>query len=461
MTQKKFHFSISERKFLLRFLDVFLVLILLYLANKLLPFNYFNFSNSKSSTWILLLVFYVLLFGEIFEMYNLKVASDKYLTFRSTVVTVIFTTLFYVFTPLLSPELPANRIQIFYFFSAILVAITSNRLFYIWLIFSPRFFKNILIIARTDEVQKALDAVNINRSNRIVVYVSNEEIDNKKALKYIPIQLAHLPELVEKHLINEIVVSSDSLSIVGNSLNTQLIELLKNGLSIKSFERFLEGETQRISAKNLNQNFYNYFTFSHSHDNNLYLVFRRFVDILFSITGIFLMLAIIPLVFIGNLIANRGKLFYVQKRVGMKGKHFKIIKFRSMVSNAEAEGAIWAKPKDYRITPFGKLLRKTRIDEMPQFINVLIGDMSLIGPRPERPEFLEYLEKELPFYNLRHVVKPGLTGWAQVMHPYATKIEDQHKKLMFDLYYIKERKLLLDFKIIMKTISTILFFRGT
>ncbi len=461
MTQKKFHFSISERKFLLRFLDVFLVLILLYLADKFLPFNYFNFSNSKSSTWILLLVFYVLLFGEIFEMYNLKVASDKYLTFRSTVVTVIFTTLFYVFTPLLSPELPANRIQIFYFFSAILVAITSNRLFYIWLIFSPRFFKNILIIARTDEVQKALDAVNINRSNRIVVYVSNEEIDNKKALKYIPIQLAHLPELVEKHLINEIVVSSDSLSIVGNSLNTQLIELLKNGLSIKSFERFLEGETQRISAKNLNQNFYNYFTFSHSHDNNLYLVFRRFVDILFSITGIFLMLAIIPLVFIGNLIANRGKLFYVQKRVGMKGKHFKIIKFRSMVSNAEAEGAIWAKPKDYRITPFGKLLRKTRIDEMPQFINVLIGDMSLIGPRPERPEFLEYLEKELPFYNLRHVVKPGLTGWAQVMHPYATKIEDQHKKLMFDLYYIKERKLLLDFKIIMKTISTILFFRGT
>ena len=461
MTQKKFHFSISERKFLLRFLDVFLVLILLYLADKFLPFNYFNFSNSKSSTWILLLVFYVLLFGEIFEMYNLKVASDKYLTFRSTVVTVIFTTLFYVFTPLLSPELPANRIQIFYFFSAILVAITSNRLFYIWLIFSPRFFKNILIIARTDEVQKALDAVNINRSNRIVVYVSNEEIDNKKALKYIPIQLAHLPELVEKHLINEIVVSSDSLSIVGNSLNTQLIELLKNGLSIKSFERFLEGETQRISAKNLNQNFYNYFTFSHSHDNNLYLVFRRFVDILFSITGIFLMLAIIPLVFIGNLIANRGKLFYVQKRVGMKGKHFKIIKFRSMVSNAEAEGAIWAKPKDYRITPFGKLLRKTRIDEMPQFINVLIGDMSLIGPRPERPEFLEYLEKELPFYNLRHVVKPGLTGWAQVMHPYAAKIEDQHKKLMFDLYYIKERKLLLDFKIIMKTISTILFFRGT
>ena len=132
-----------------------------------------------------------------------------------------------------------------------------------------------------------------------------------------------------------------------------------------------------------------------------------------------------------------------------------------MVFNAEKNGAEWSKKGDGRITPFGRILRKTRIDEVPQFINVLKGEMSLIGPRPERPVFVTKLEHELPYYALRHVIRPGLTGWAQVMHPYARTVKDQQEKLLFDLYYIKERNLLLDLKIVIKTISTILFFRGT
>ncbi len=132
-----------------------------------------------------------------------------------------------------------------------------------------------------------------------------------------------------------------------------------------------------------------------------------------------------------------------------------------MVANAEENGAEWAQKNDSRVTAFGRMMRKARLDEIPQFVNVLKGDMSLIGPRPERPEFVKMLEKELPFYAIRHVVKPGLTGWAQVMYPYARSVNDQHKKLMYDLYYIKERNLLMDLKIVIKTISTILFFRGT
>ena len=121
---------------------------------------------------------------------------------------------------------------------------------------------------------------------------------------------------------------------------------------------------------------------------------------------------------IGNLLANRGRLFYYQDRVGKKGKAFSIIKLRTMVSNAETDGAIWANKNDSRITSFGKFLRKTRLDEMPQFFNILRGEMSLIGPRIERPEFVNKLEKELPFYAIRHAIKTGLTGWAQVMYPY-------------------------------------------
>jgi lipopolysaccharide/colanic/teichoic acid biosynthesis glycosyltransferase len=131
-----------------------------------------------------------------------------------------------------------------------------------------------------------------------------------------------------------------------------------------------------------------------------------------------------------------------------------------MIVNAESNGAVWAKVNDKRITYFGRLLRNTRCDEIPQFYNVLMGDMSLIGPRPERPEFVKELTETIPFYTIRHLVRPGLTGWAQVKYPYANSIKEQEKKLLYDLYYIKQRNILLDFKITIKTITTVLFYRG-
>jgi len=131
-----------------------------------------------------------------------------------------------------------------------------------------------------------------------------------------------------------------------------------------------------------------------------------------------------------------------------------------MVTNAEAGGAQWAQANDTRITKFGRFLRKTRLDEIPQFYNVLRGDMSVIGPRPERPVFVKELAKEIPFYEIRHVIKPGLTGWAQVSISYGSTIEDSLHKLQYDLYYIKKRGLFLDLRIFLKTLSTVIFFRG-
>ena len=168
----------------------------------------------------------------------------------------------------------------------------------------------------------------------------------------------------------------------------------------------------------------------------------------------------LPLILLLNLIGNRGSLFYTQNRVGEKGQIFKIFKLRSMVENAEKEGAQYTIKNDARITKFGKFLRNTRLDEFPQFYNILKGDMSVIGPRPERPEFVEDLEKKIPFYALRNVVKPGLTGWAQVNFPYANNLEEQEIKLRYDIFYIKEQNIYIDFKIIIKTITTVLFFRG-
>ena len=171
-------------------------------------------------------------------------------------------------------------------------------------------------------------------------------------------------------------------------------------------------------------------------------------------------IAFLPLIVLGNLLGNRGPLFYLQDRVGKSGNIFKIVKFRTMIKNAEKSGAVWAKKRDVRITPFGKFLRHTRLDEIPQFINILKGEMSLIGPRPERPFFVKELSRMLPFYETRHIVKPGLTGWAQVKTRYGSSVDDSLLKLQYDLYYIKHRGFFLDMNILIKTLSTVIFFRG-
>ena len=172
------------------------------------------------------------------------------------------------------------------------------------------------------------------------------------------------------------------------------------------------------------------------------------------------MIVLIPIVVIINLVANNGKLFYTQQRVGLNGENFKIFKFRTMTKNSEKDGAVFSTVNDIRVTPFGKFMRKTRIDEFPQFINILKGEMSLIGPRPERPIFVDQIAQNMPFYTTRHVIKPGLTGWAQVNYPYGETLEHSLIKLQYDLYYIKHRNIFMDIDIMVKTLSTVLFYRG-
>ena len=184
------------------------------------------------------------------------------------------------------------------------------------------------------------------------------------------------------------------------------------------------------------------------------------MELIISVLGLLFGAILIPFIVLGNILGNRGKLFYTQERVGKNGELFRIYKFRTMVKNAEANGAEFSTLNDNRVTPFGKFLRKTRIDEFPQFINILKGDMAVIGPRPERPVFVKEIAEMMPFYETRHVIRPGLTGWAQVNYSYGESLEDSLIKLQYDLYYIKHRSVFLDLNIIIKTISTVLFYRG-
>jgi exopolysaccharide biosynthesis polyprenyl glycosylphosphotransferase len=183
---------------------------------------------------------------------------------------------------------------------------------------------------------------------------------------------------------------------------------------------------------------------------------KRLSDIIVSFFVLLISSPFWPIIALCIKINSRGPVFYAQKRVGQNESLFSLFKFRSMVDKAEKDEARWASEDDKRITLVGKILRKLHLDELPQFWNVIKGEMSLVGPRPERPEFVEELKKEIPYYSLRHFMKPGLTGWAQVNFPYASSLEDSQEKLEYDLYYISHMSLLFDLRIFLKTAQKIL-----
>lgn len=195
--------------------------------------------------------------------------------------------------------------------------------------------------------------------------------------------------------------------------------------------------------------------------SRLYSIYKRSASLMISIIGLFLSLPLIPFIVLAIKLSSPGQILYRQSRVGRGGKVFSCYKFRTMRSDAEADsGPTWAKDDDPRITRVGGFLRKSRMDEIPQLWNVLRGDMSLVGPRPERPEFVTALNQEIPYYHLRHSVRPGITGWAQVLYKYGSSVEDAKEKLRYDLYYIKNLSAGLDLLILFSTIKIILLGRG-
>lgn len=191
-------------------------------------------------------------------------------------------------------------------------------------------------------------------------------------------------------------------------------------------------------------------------EKKLYEIAKRGFDILFSLLGLLILLIIFPLIALMVKIDSPGPIFYSQKRVGKDGKIFTLYKFRTMKIGAEENGPQWVVANDHRINKIGKILRKTHIDELPQFYNIFKNDISFVGPRPERPEeLIKCLKKEIPFYHLRHLLKQGFTGWAQINYHYVASIEEAKERFQYDLYYIKNRSFFLDLAIILKTAKII------
>lgn len=456
----KIHFEISERKVLLRLLDILTVFFVLYGVGEVFVFDYFKIAKDRWE-WLIVLALYLSIFGTIFELYDLQKASKLDVVFKNIVLTSSLTVLLYLLTPFYTPQLPGNRIQILFFFLSIIFALFLWRLAYITLISSPRFYKRILIIGNLENMDVIVNTIEKSDPNYKVVGFINagKELVNRDS-KLPEFRTNDLKRIITENSISEIIIAGTISKRLSLPIYTQLLDLLERGFSIKEYTQVYEDLTYRVPVHHIDKDFYRYFPFSRSNQNKLYLFFHRLMDIVLSLIGLSLGLVLFPFILIGNIFGNRGPLFYFQERVGKNGKTFFIIKFRTMIKNAESDGAKWSTEGDKRVTNFGRFLRKTRLDEIPQFINILKGDMSIIGPRPERPVFVKELSREIPFYEIRHIIKPGLTGWAQVKSNYAASKEDALEKLQYDLYYIKKRSVFLDFNILIKTLSTILFYRG-
>jgi sugar transferase (PEP-CTERM system associated) len=238
----------------------------------------------------------------------------------------------------------------------------------------------------------------------------------------------------------------------------ELLDLRLCGVVIENSSTLMERLSDRLPLDGLNPST---LIFTEGfHMSTLQQLFRRLLSLTVSFVALAICLPFIPLICLAVRLSSPGPIFFSQSRVGQRGRLFNVYKFRTMRQDAEAQGAVWASKDDPRVTPIGRFMRSTRLDEIPQLWNVLRGDMAFVGPRPERPEFVQWLSKEIPFYDLRHMIRPGITGWAQVRYQYGASLEETKRKLEYDLYYVKHQSIGLDLLIMFETIKTIILRRG-
>jgi sugar transferase (PEP-CTERM system associated) len=290
---------------------------------------------------------------------------------------------------------------------------------------------------------------------RIVARLDNESGKGGENPSSNP-NTGNLSRICLDNKVEKIVVTLDNKR--GKMPIEDLMACKLHGLKIVTGIEFYEGLAGKVMVEKVNPS---WIIFSEGFKVGRFTCLtKRLIDIAISFTGLLLSLPISLVTALVIKLESPGPVFYLQERVGEKGRSFKVIKFRSMRADAEKDGAVWAHQNDTRVTRFGRFIRQVRIDEIPQMWNVLKGEMSFVGPRPERPIFVKQLATNLPYYSLRHNVKPGITGWAQICYPYGASEEDALRKLEYDLYYIKNLTLRMDLGIIFMTAKTILLQRG-
>ncbi|AKA34992.1 sugar transferase [Flagellimonas lutaonensis] len=392
----------------------------------------------------------------ILDFYNLeKVAKRRYIVSLSIFIAAFYVFLVFIFAVFFF-DVSFWRIPLLSFLLLTPIEVGLWRLFFGNMFRIIPTTKNVLYIYdkfSADSVKNETNAINGYDINTFYKVRLTYSIDHNTL-----VNKSFFLSAAEK--IDTIIVNIKDYERLTKDLENMIVSSILNGKEVISYMSFYESTYEALPLTSHNESYYEILQLRNRKIRYLQTIFTFCINFVLSVFVGTIFLLVTPFVWFCNLFFNRGPLFYTQKRVGKYGKEFKIYKFRSMVVDAEKSGAKMASKNDMRVTPFGKVLRMFRIDEIPQIISVIKGNMQFIGPRPERKIFVDELNQITPFYNVRHIIKPGITGWAQVKFKYGENLDDSIKKLEYDLYYIKNRSITLDLRIIFKTITTVLFSRG-
>ena len=311
----------------------------------------------------------------------------------------------------------------------------------------------VIIYGNNKNKEKIMRTLIENVQYEYVGFVSEEKKEREEYMGNIN----SLEEVIEKKKIDKIIIAVDQLNDV--ELDA-LINFKINGVEVITYKEFNEQIDQKIDISYINKTWLlESIGFEILHNTTQQKI-KRLFDIVFSVILLIVTIPIFLITAVLIKLLSKGSILFKQKRLGLKNREFEIIKFRSMKIHDKKDYSKYADEDDPRITKFGKFIRKTRIDELPQLFCILKGDMSFVGPRPEWDELCYEYMKKIPYYNMRHLIKPGITGWAQVMYPYGISADDAYKKLEYDLYYIKHQDLMFDLKIIFRTVKIVLFAKG-
>lgn len=412
--------------------------------------------------WFGLLIAVWFVLADAHDFYDLQVAANLIGSIQRLGLMQLQMMLLYLCIYFLSEPESLPRLFIIYY------GLLSFGLIAVWRFLTPAligwkmFQRRVLVVGTDWSAGEIIHTIKKDRSRAYaVVGVIGEksELGNQINGAEVIGSGEDISRLIAAHNISELILSSTS--DLSDKTFQGVMNAYERGVVITPMPILYERMTGRVPLKGMSDNWTVVLPFGQGAALGLYPLLKRLMDLALSLALIPLFLLVLPWAALLIKLDSRGNVFYRQTRVGLNGKPFCIVKFRTMAQNAESmTGAMFAQQNDPRVTRFGRIMRSSRIDELPQLYNVLKGDMTVVGPRPERPEHIARFEKQIPFYHTRHVAKPGLTGWAQVRYHYGSTDEDAIVKLQYDLYYIRHQSLSLDINIIVRTIGKVLRMKG-
>jgi sugar transferase (PEP-CTERM system associated) len=396
------------------------------------------------------------------DLYDLRVVADRRELFVRLLQSLAAASIFLALVYFWFPDLMVGRGIFVLTAGLVIIAMLGWRLTFEWAAAQVPSGERLLLVGTTPAAVALAQEILGRRSElgvEIVGFVDPDpaSVGTRVLNPGVIGTIDDIPVIVARERVDRVVVSLGDAR--GRLPMDKLLEIKLGGVTFDHLATVYEQYTGKIAVENLRPS---WLIFSEGFRKSpIQRATKRTLDVGVALAGFILAAPVLLLAILSVRLTSRGPVFYSQERVGLDGRRFRVLKFRSMRVDAEADtGPVWAARNDDRVTPVGAMLRRTRIDELPQLWNVLRGDMSMVGPRPERPEFVGELTRQIPFYGQRHVVKPGLTGWAQIRYTYGASVEDALQKLQYDLYYIKNMSVALDLFVMAATVKTVVLRRG-